>query len=346
MRDLYERLDLSPDASESAIRVRLSEIDDQELKRAGQEILLRSNRREVYDRNYRTLNLIGKLRSRLNLNDAPNWQGAFAEDFQQSSDDSAHRNERSPRTNTSQSRDSTRSTSENQSGVSAKIVTGIGAVIGGLGKALVRIFYFIGMYLAIISLCGIVVWGISFFDDSSESTSSSEPSAEKTEEPVLEDNTPKDFDDPTTPGQIQEKGQQLPDQSATLSPKPMPSNGTWWKYTSEELIAPLQISVSEGRHYYVKLTDALTDEKVLTIFVRSGATVEVQVPTGSYNLKYAIGETWYGHKHHFGDKTRYMEADDVFDFKIVGQEVRGHRIELIVQRGGNLPTNSIPESEF
>jgi hypothetical protein len=155
--------------------------------------------------------------------------------------------------------------------------------------------------------------------------------------------------DPTP--EMESQTEEPPDQntkqeSFSVPPEPLPGNGTWWKYTSEELIAPLQISVSEGHHYYVKVTESFTDEKVLTVFIRSGQTIEVEVPTGSYDLKYAIGDTWYGRQHLFGPETEYLEANDTFNFEIVGQRVRGHRIELIVQEGGNLSTAPIPESEF
>jgi len=150
-----------------------------------------------------------------------------------------------------------------------------------------------------------------------------------------------------TESQTEQPTEQSTEQeSFSVPPEPLPSNGTWWRYTSKELIAPLRISVSEGQHYYVKLTDAFTGETVLTVFIQSGRTIEVEAPTGRYNLKYAIGDTWYGQEHLFGPKTEYMKADGTFNFEIIGNRVRGHGVELIVQQGGNLRTDPIPESEF
>lgn len=361
MKDLYARLDLSPDASSRAIESRLLEVDDPQLKRAVQKILLQPSRREVYDRNHRILSLIGELRAGLELNSSPNWQRTATEDFERTFRESERRHQKNHgRSSSSRSSASSSSTSQRESGVGTKVASAIGAILGGLGRAVLQFALGIGMFMAFIGLCAVIAWGISFSDgnSSTEPTSSVEPGTVQTE-----NSTPQganSSDDGEAPGELspsekarkrlerarEQRQERAREQSFDARAKPLPENGTWWKFTSEELIAPLRISVSEGQHYYVKLTDAITDERVLTAFIRSGRTIEVDVPTGSYNLKYAIGDTWYGRQHRFGPETEYLEANDTFNFEITGQRVRGHRIELIVQEGGNLSTAPIPESEF
>jgi hypothetical protein len=144
-----------------------------------------------------------------------------------------------------------------------------------------------------------------------------------------------------SPNETQQSGQ-----PAFGEPEPTPENGTWWDNTSDRRIAPLKISVSSDEHYYIKVVDAYSEVSVLALFVRSGRTAQIEVPTGTYRLKYAVGDTWYGQEQLFGPDTRYLEAEDTFTFEVVGQRVRGHEVELILQQNGNLRTDQIPQSEF
>ncbi len=43
--------------------------------------------------------------------------------------------------------------------------------------------------------------------------------------------------------------------------------------------------------------------------------IEIKVPLGSYIVKYAVGEKWYGEKYLFGPETRYNKADEKFVFE-------------------------------
>lgn len=118
-------------------------------------------------------------------------------------------------------------------------------------------------------------------------------------------------------------------------------------FTSRERIAPLKIvTPSGGGNYFIKLVEADSGEPVLTAYIDSGGTLELDVPTGSYRIRYAVGDTWYGPSELFGKDTGRFEADDTFDFRIEGDRVIGHTIELIKQQGGNLDTKSLPAGEF
>jgi hypothetical protein len=127
----------------------------------------------------------------------------------------------------------------------------------------------------------------------------------------------------------------------------LPANGETQNYTFGEAIAPFKIQSQPGSNFLVKLADANTGSTAMTIFVRGGENVETLVPLGSYYVKYASGTTWYGYDHLFGDyHTGYSKADEVFNFTVDGDTVRGFSITLYTVEGGNLSTSGITATEF
>ncbi len=129
-------------------------------------------------------------------------------------------------------------------------------------------------------------------------------------------------------------------------PLPLPANGATHKYSSGEGIAPLRIITRPGGYYFVKLVDWESNLPVMTFFIHSGKTVDVDVPLGSYKLKYAAGQSWYGEEDLFGLDTIYSQAEKKFVFKIDGNQISGYSVELILQPQGNLSTKRIAKSDF
>lgn len=146
------------------------------------------------------------------------------------------------------------------------------------------------------------------------------------------------------------------DQTTAVQEPPKPAlkavavkPGIILKNTKGEFIAPFEIRTSPGANYFVKLVDVGTGKSVVGIYVIGGRALEVKVPLGRYEMRYASGETWYGLKHLFGDdqgQTTYSKADDIFDFAVQGNQVSGYTVELIRQTNGNLETRQIDASEF
>lgn len=117
--------------------------------------------------------------------------------------------------------------------------------------------------------------------------------------------------------------------------------------TQAERIAPLRIKTPAGTEsYFVKLISTSSGKVVMTFYIRSGQTFDTEVPLGSYRIKYATGDIWYGESHLFGPETKYSEAEKVFQFALNGNEISGYTVELIRQRGGNLQTKTIAPSQF
>jgi sugar lactone lactonase YvrE len=81
MRNLYARLNISPDASQSDIEDALKVLPDPALESDAAAALMNPRRRREYDRLNNLLESISILRSELNLNDSDNWHGEDAIEY-------------------------------------------------------------------------------------------------------------------------------------------------------------------------------------------------------------------------------------------------------------------------
>lgn len=149
---------------------------------------------------------------------------------------------------------------------------------------------------------------------------------------------------------------QLVDQNPILSvPQPVkymptvakPPSGLYAQnLNGQQALAPLEIKTDPGVDYYVKVIDVVSDIEAITIYIRGGDTVEVEVPLSSYIIKYASGTEWYGDKELFGSETSYNKADDFFAFTDNGNQISGYTITLYQVIDGNLQTISIDKNQF
>lgn len=128
--------------------------------------------------------------------------------------------------------------------------------------------------------------------------------------------------------------------------QPLPITGQLQVFTASQRVAPLEIKTSAGAHYFVKLVDSNSGVPVMAVFVRGGSTVEVEVPLGMFEIRYASGESWYGADHLFGPETVYSKAEEVFHFKNDGYQISGFTITLYSVSGGNLRTSRISPNGF
>ncbi len=126
----------------------------------------------------------------------------------------------------------------------------------------------------------------------------------------------------------------------------MPYNGKIQMYSTGERVAPFEIRTSRGSNYLVKLVPKYSKKPVMTIFIRGGNTVSTEVPLGTYEVKYASGNKWYGYKHLFGPETGYSKAESVFTFENTGYQISGYTITLYRVSNGNLRTSTINPSQF
>ncbi|MEC9488119.1 MAG: hypothetical protein UMV23_01390 [Halanaerobium sp.] len=128
--------------------------------------------------------------------------------------------------------------------------------------------------------------------------------------------------------------------------QPVPKNGTVNYYSEEKKIAPLEIRTEEGNYYLLKLVNVEGDKTVLDVFIHGGKTVNIEVPLGTYEIRYASGEKWYGYEYLFGDNTMYTKAEGLFEFMVENNQVYGYILTLYSVTNGNLATNPIAPEDF
>lgn len=111
-------------------------------------------------------------------------------------------------------------------------------------------------------------------------------------------------------------------------------------------LAPLQIVTQVGTNYFVKLINVSTGQSELFAFIKGGEVFEAQMPLGTYEMRYASGDIWYGESILFGPNTRYTRADEQFHFTEDYQGYSGYTVELIMRTNGNLDVDPISASQF
>jgi len=111
-------------------------------------------------------------------------------------------------------------------------------------------------------------------------------------------------------------------------------------------VAPLEIKTRAGNNYYIKIVNVSNNQAALTAYIVGGRPFEVEMPLGTYEIRYAAGDTWYGTQHYFGPDTAFSKANELFHFTFDGYQYSGYTVELILQVHGNLRTVHIDQSDF
>ncbi|MEE0945038.1 MAG: Ig-like domain-containing protein [Clostridia bacterium] len=97
---------------------------------------------------------------------------------------------------------------------------------------------------------------------------------------------------------------------------------------------------------YVYLKNIYNSNNNVAFYVKSGSSATVNVPTGTYELYYATGETWYGQKYKFGKATSFYKSDNN---TILSENSRYYDVvefTLYAVSNGNMHTETIDETEF
>ncbi len=110
--------------------------------------------------------------------------------------------------------------------------------------------------------------------------------------------------------------------------------------------APFKIVTLPGANYFVKLVNRKTGADTIGIYVVGGTPIEVKVPPGSYELRVATGDAWYGEGEWFGNETQFQASHDVFDFQRTDNGTSGFTVELFDKPNGNLEMHPIRAADF
>ena len=193
-------------------------------------------------------------------------------------------------------------------------------------------------YHAPVGAFGLVflIWGFNALNANSTASSSGQPASytpryQPSSYQQPQNQTPTWANTKPVEPVFAEPEQPLPEQGAM-------SFGADYFLDSSDTKAPFKITTPSDGNYVMKIEDWNTKKLVATYFIRRSSTLAIELPLGSYKLKFAQGEKWYGDKYLFGPRTTYSYVPDRMNFYIDGDYVRGHRIELIPQVNGNLET--------
>ena len=125
----------------------------------------------------------------------------------------------------------------------------------------------------------------------------------------------------------------------------LPRTGQLWG--KDTPLAPLKVTTRDATYaYYVKLVPVGGREAVAEYFIRPGERLDALAPLGSYELRYAAGQVWYGTTHLFGPDTACSRAESTFDFRELSDGYSGYTVELFLQVNGNLRTERLAPEDF
>lgn len=122
-----------------------------------------------------------------------------------------------------------------------------------------------------------------------------------------------------------------------LVPQTMPQNGSILSgYDGGD--STIRVTAA-NTNAYVKIKQSGTT--VVSFFVRSGSTAEVDVAPGTYSVQFAMGDTWYGESDRFGGDTAYGQDERA----TVGyMEILSYDLKL--SSSGNFSMNRLDPSDF
>ncbi len=122
-----------------------------------------------------------------------------------------------------------------------------------------------------------------------------------------------------------------------------PPNYSFWikgpKYLCDSV---LKVNTSRDASYVIKIVDPNGGEVIMMCYLPSGISQEIDLPSGTFEIRYTCGTEWFGNDKMFGDKGTYAKADHTFRFsKGAGYELTLYRVS-----NGNLRTSKIRKEDF
>ena len=310
MRNLYKRLGIPTSSSLETINQAIIRCRDRSLKQDAEAVLLNPRAKKLYDQTQHCLESLATLRNGLGLSHAPNWNAPLDSEFNSGASNPLRGtqviNHKSSGGYQSAQTTRTRETSNTRTPKRNTSAAPSGHSFNSSGV----------WFVVVIVIIGLIIWS---------SSNESAPSTYRPSKPAASPSPVVQFSHP---------------------PVAAPAHGAMRSYTSAPAVAPLGIETSYGGYYFVKLEDPTTKRTVLELFVHGGRTVEVNVPLGTYIMKYASGDQWYGREHFFGPQTAYSKAESLFYFTEDARGYSGYTVTLYKVAHGNLETERIAPEQF
>ncbi len=95
-------------------------------------------------------------------------------------------------------------------------------------------------------------------------------------------------------------------------------------------------------HLFIAVERWDTRETVLTAFIRSARSLDINLPPGSYRLRQAAGVHWYGEEHLFGRQGLYLASDRRIDLVEQDGTIQGRTVEISTQPRDGPPARGTP----
>ena len=128
---------------------------------------------------------------------------------------------------------------------------------------------------------------------------------------------------------------------------PFPSSGTVEYSTSKECVAPFEITAASSYEYtIIKVVPVGSEWPVATVYLRSGKTVEFDMPLGKYYIYCAEGDEYYGEQSLFDSVGSYSIMDETFEFTMDEYGYNGYTLTLYTVANGNLDSSDVSFANF
>lgn len=131
-----------------------------------------------------------------------------------------------------------------------------------------------------------------------------------------------------------------------------PENGTIFKRSIYEGLAPLEVNAPTDSDCYVYLHDLKASGTTHDIgfYVREDMSCEILVPLGTYEMYFATGDTWVSanadNNMVFGDDTVWNVSEDIFYFTDEEYYYSGYTVTLYSVYNGNMDTDVIAADDL
>ncbi len=91
-----------------------------------------------------------------------------------------------------------------------------------------------------------------------------------------------------------------------------PKHGTLQMESTSALRIPWGVTTTAGQDYFLILSEAPSQRRVLTLYLHGGEPFLGMVPEGDFSLSYTTGFYWYGPQQRFGPGSRMLKAERPF----------------------------------
>lgn len=121
---------------------------------------------------------------------------------------------------------------------------------------------------------------------------------------VEEERTAKETEEPTANG--------IPDSSLI----PVAQGNDFVHAPAKTTPAEIEFTAPSDKSVYIWMENFEDSSMSFSIFLTKGRTKAFAIPTGTYELQYAYGDTWYGPEYLFGSDTRFIAVNGELDFTV------------------------------